>query len=81
MNVFKDTKLLYYFKKWVNITGPEEQIILSSFEESSIKKKKDFLVPEDTCKYIYFIIKGCLGSYFVDSKGVEHIYQIRIDNN
>ncbi len=81
MNISEDTKLLYYFKKWVNITEPEEQIILSSFEETSIKKKKDLLVPEDTCKYIYFIVKGCLRSYFVDNKGVEHIYQIRMDNN
>ncbi|MCW3789177.1 Crp/Fnr family transcriptional regulator [Plebeiibacterium sediminum] len=81
MNISEDTKLLYYFRKWVNITEPEEQIILSSFEETSIKKKKDLLVPEDTCKYIYFIVKGCLRSYFVDNKGVEHIYQIRMDNN
>lgn len=76
-----ENKLIYYIRKWVDITQSEEEIILSAFESISIKKKKDLLVPGEPCKYTYFIIKGCLRSYFVDSKGVEHIYQIRLDNN
>lgn len=76
-----DNKLIYYFKKWTDLTENEEEIILSAFEPTWIKKKKDLLVPEDVCKYIYFIIKGCLRSYFVDTKGIEHIYQIRLDNS
>ncbi|MGQ1947570.1 Crp/Fnr family transcriptional regulator [Geofilum sp. OHC36d9] len=76
-----DNKLLYYFKKWSDITDKDEPVILSSFESASVKKKKDLLVAGDTCKYIYFITKGCLRSFYIDSKGVEHIYQIRMDNN
>ena len=74
-------KLIYYLKKWIKISEAEEEIILSAFEETSIRKKKDLLVPDQTCKYIYFITSGCLRSYYVDDKGVEHIYQIRMDNN
>jgi len=33
------------------------------------------------CKYLYFIVKGCLRSYYVDAKGLEHIFQIRLDNS
>lgn len=76
-----DNKLLYYFRKWSDITDKDEPVILSSFESASVKKKKDLLVAGDTCKYIYFITKGCLRSFYIDSKGVEHIYQIRMDNN
>ena len=38
-------------------------------------------MPGEVCKYIYFITHGSARSYFVDSKGTEHIYQIRLDNN
>ncbi|MEZ5105850.1 MAG: Crp/Fnr family transcriptional regulator [Draconibacterium sp.] len=76
-----ENKLIYYIKKWVNITEEEENTVLSAFEPTLIKKKKDLLVPGEVCKYIYFITNGCMRSYFVDAKGVEHIYQIRLDNN
>ena len=79
--VHVENKLIYYIKKWVAITAEEEAIIFSAFEPISIKKKKDLFVPGEKCKYIYFIVKGCLRSYYVDSKGIEHIYQIRMDNN
>lgn len=74
-------KLIYYIKKWVDITAEEEKTILAAFEPCSLGKKQNLLVPEEQCKYIYFIIQGCLRSYYIDSKGVEHIYQIRMDNN
>lgn len=81
MKASTNHKLLYYFNKWVDITEQEEEIILSAFEQTSVKKKKDLLVPGEVCKYVYFVTKGGLRSYFVDSKGVEHIYQIRLDNS
>jgi CRP-like cAMP-binding protein len=77
----EDNKLLYYFKKWTVITPEDESVILSAFEPCSIKKRKSLLVPGKTCKYLYFITTGCLRSYYIDSKGIEHIYQIRMDNS
>ncbi len=76
-----DHKLIYYFNKWINLTSEEEEIVLSAFETIFIKKKKDLLEAGEVCKYIYFIAQGCMRSYFVDAKGNEHIYQIRMDNN
>ncbi len=76
-----DHKLIYYFNKWINLTPEEEEIVLSEFETLFVKKKKDLLEAGEVCKYIYFITQGCMRSYFVDAKGNEHIYQIRMDNN
>ena len=70
----EDNKFLYYFKKWTVITPEDESVILSAFEPCSIKKRKSLLVPGKTCKYLYFITTGCLRSYYIDSKGIEHIY-------
>jgi len=76
-----ENKLIYYFKKWVDITESDETIIRSAFEPAHARKKKELLAPNETCRYIYFIVKGCLRSFFVDDKGNEHIYQLRLDNN
>ena len=74
-------KLLYYFNKWSDLNADAESIIKSAFESVNIKKKKDLLVSGQVCNYLYFITKGCLRSFYIDSRGVEHIYQIRMDNN
>ncbi len=77
----EDNKLIYYISKWSNISKEDEAIILSAFEPISIKKKKDLLIAGQVCNYLYFITRGCLRSFYIDSKGVEHVYQIRMDNN
>lgn len=81
MTTPEENKLIYYVKKWVNITKDDESAILSAFEQANIRKKKDLLVPGEICKYNYFIVKGCIRTYYIDDKGVEHIYHIRFDNN
>lgn len=76
-----ENKLLYYFRKWTEITEQDEAVIMSAFEKTSIRKKKDLLVAGTVCEHIYFITEGCLRSFYIDSKGNEHIYQIRMDNS
>lgn len=77
----EDNKLIYYLNKWSDISKDNEATITSAFEPISIKKKKDLLVSGEVCNYLYFITQGCLRSFYIDSKGVEHIYQIRMDNS
>jgi CRP-like cAMP-binding protein len=74
-------KLIYYFKKWTDLTEADEAIILSAFEPVTIKKKSELLVVGQVCRHLYFITKGCIRSFYIDAKGVEHIYQIRMDNS
>ena len=74
-------KLIYYVRKWTSISDTEAEIILASFEPIRVKKKKDLLEPGEVCKYIYFLVEGCIRSYYVDLKGNEHIFQIRMDNS
>lgn len=81
LNMQQENKLLYYLKKWTTITEADEALILQAFEPVSIRKKEALLAADQTCNYLYFITKGCLRSYYTDSKGVEQIYQIRMDNN
>ncbi len=81
MDVPGENKLIYYMKKWTSISEREEAVILSFFEPFEIKRKKDLMRYGEVCKHIDFIVKGCLRSYYADEKGIEHIYQIRMDNS
>lgn len=77
----EENKLLYYISKWTQINNEEKAKILTAFEPISLKKRKELLVSGQVCNYLYFITKGCLRSFYVDPNGVEHVYQIRMDNN
>ncbi len=74
-------KLIYYFNKWSALTKEDESIILSAFEPISIQKKKILLEPGKLCTQLYFVTSGILRSYYVDVKGTEQIYQIRMENS
>lgn len=76
-----DNKLLYYLGKWSAITEEDEAKIVSAFEPVMVKKRREVLAVGEVCSYLYFVTKGCLRSYYIDMKGVEHIYQIRMDNS
>lgn len=44
-------------------------------------RKRQFLHQEgETCKTIAFIVKGAMRQYSIDSKGVEHIVSLSIEN-
>lgn len=74
-------KLIYYIQKWVDLSEDEANQILAAFETLAVKKKKELLVPQEICRYVYFITSGSVRSYHVDQKGVEHIYQLRLENS
>jgi CRP/FNR family transcriptional regulator len=65
--------LLTHIQNKVDLTK-EEKIELQSFFVFKKLRKKQYLLQEgDTCKYISFVRKGLLKSYFLDEKGGEHI--------
>ncbi len=77
----QDHKLIYYLQKWTRLSPADEEKILAAFEPIALSKKEKLLHPGETCSYIYFIVQGAMRSYFVDEKGNEHIFQIRLDNS
>jgi len=81
MSIQTEHKLIYYIKKWVALNQEEENLVLSAFEEIEVKKKQQLLKPKQLCNYVYFIKQGGIRSFFVDEKGHEHIYQLRLDNS
>ncbi|MDE1190897.1 MAG: Crp/Fnr family transcriptional regulator [Arachidicoccus sp.] len=67
--------LLTNIQKVVSLTPQEEELLLSSFEERSVKKK-DFLLKEgDISKGLIFVTEGLLRNYSLDKNGFEHVLQ------
>ncbi|MGL6125717.1 Crp/Fnr family transcriptional regulator [Chryseobacterium artocarpi] len=65
--------LLSHIQNKVDITEDQKNQIPSFFTLKKLKKKQYLLQEGDVCKYLSFVSKGLLKSYFPDEKGNEHI--------
>jgi len=62
------------------LSSHEEELIKEVFQPKKLRKKQYFLQEGDVCKHVGFVVKGALRQYSVDSKGVEHIVHLYIEN-
>jgi CRP-like cAMP-binding protein len=74
--------LIKYIKS--NSTTPPSESDIEAVKNAFVPKrfrKRQFLHQEgEVCKSIAFILKGAMRQYSVDSKGVEHIVGLSIEN-
>lgn len=77
---FPDIKLIDHVKIITGspVVGGDE--ILKSFKSDSVPKKEVIQQATRECTTLFFVIKGCLRMFFVDSKGVERTTQFAIEN-
>lgn len=72
--------LLKHIEKFITLEPSEAAILQSSLHVSSIKKKDLVLQEGQICDTLYFIIKGCMRQYIINSKGTEQTLQFGIEN-
>ncbi|AUP78106.1 Crp/Fnr family transcriptional regulator [Flavivirga eckloniae] len=69
-----------HIEEIISLTDEEFNFVLSHFEQIK-KRKHQYIVQEgEIVDKEYWIIKGCLKSYFVDDTGKEHILQFGMEN-
>ncbi|TNE78005.1 MAG: Crp/Fnr family transcriptional regulator [Bacteroidetes bacterium] len=67
------SELIQYFEQYVSLTEEEKSHINSSYKRVKLKKK-DFLFKQgERCTTEAFVLKGTLRSFYVDSRGNEHV--------
>ena len=72
--------ILKNVSRFIELT-PEETAFFISILKPRHLNKKEFLVKEgDHVRYQGFVNSGCLRTYFVDPKGVEHNVQFAIED-
>jgi CRP-like cAMP-binding protein len=68
-----------HIAKYVQLTEEEFERATRLFIPKKIRKRGFLLQEGDVCKHIAFVTKGCLRSYSVDEKGVEHVLQFAVE--
>ncbi|WP_312076741.1 Crp/Fnr family transcriptional regulator [Chryseobacterium sp.] len=65
--------LFSHIQNKVDLSDEEKTELQSFFISKKLRKKQYLLQEGEICKYISFVSKGLLKSYFVDEKANEHI--------
>ena len=61
------------FAKHINLTQAETDYTLSLFGNRMVKKRSVLLSAGEVCRVVYFVNKGCLRLFQVDSEGNDHV--------
>lgn len=64
----------------IRISKEDLQFFLSHLHETTISKGEFLLKSGDRVNEEYFVVKGCLKAYHMDSKGNRHISQFAVEN-
>jgi len=65
--------------KIITLTDAEKTIFESLLEIINIKRKDILLIEGQICRYEYFILEGCLMSYFTDKNLMEHTTMFAVE--
>lgn len=74
------TALFAHIEKFVTLEASEINLLGSVLSLSSIKKKDHVLQEGQVCNTLYFIVKGCMRQYIINSKGTEQTLQFGIES-
>ncbi|SDB36413.1 cAMP-binding domain of CRP or a regulatory subunit of cAMP-dependent protein kinases [Flavobacteriaceae bacterium MAR_2010_188] len=66
--------------KEIDLTNEELEEFLSILSEQVVLRKDNLIVPGDVVDYEYYVVKGCMKAYFMDSFGDRHILQFAVED-
>jgi CRP-like cAMP-binding protein len=72
--------LFQHIEKFITLEPSEIDTLESCLTLSNIKKKEHVLKEGQVCNTIYFITKGCMRQYIINSRGSEQTLQFAIEN-
>lgn len=68
-------RILNNIARLIHLTEEEEQYFTSLLQTKKLRKRQYLLQEGDVCRYEHFVNSGCLRTYHIDEKGVEHVVQ------
>lgn len=68
-------RILNNIARLIRLTEEEEQYFTSLLQTKKLRKRQYLLQEGDVCRYEHFVNSGCLRTYHIDEKGVEHVVQ------
>ncbi|MCC9016793.1 Crp/Fnr family transcriptional regulator [Flavobacterium lipolyticum] len=74
------TALFTHIAKFVTLEASEIDLLEAVLSLAIIKKKDHVLREGQVCNTLYFIVKGCMRQYIINSKGTEQTLQFGIES-
>lgn len=75
-----ENTLINHVKTYLTLSEKELSEIVPFFDSQSYNKKETLLFAERRCNKLFFVVKGCLQLYFIDSLGNQKTTQFAIEN-
>ncbi|WP_417290974.1 Crp/Fnr family transcriptional regulator [Corallibacter sp.] len=72
--------IISHVKNYVEASNADIQVLTDKLNEVCVSKHTYLLQPGTHVMHEYFVIKGCLIAYYLDSKGHKHTVQFAIEN-
>jgi CRP-like cAMP-binding protein len=72
--------LIKNLSRSITLDQSEIDYFLSYIEPVNFKRKELVQTAGDLCRHQNFIVKGCLRTFYIDKKGVEHILAFAIED-
>ncbi|CAL2101050.1 cAMP-binding proteins - catabolite gene activator and regulatory subunit of cAMP-dependent protein kinases [Tenacibaculum sp. 190130A14a] len=66
--------------KGLSLTSQELGYLSSIFKKETFKKGELILTTEEEVKHQYYVLDGCLRTFFIDLKGKEHTIQFAVND-
>ncbi|MBL6447959.1 Crp/Fnr family transcriptional regulator [Fulvivirga sp. 29W222] len=72
--------LYNHIKRFVDIDKAECSKLLGYFDHFNLAKKDTVTHAGEKCDHLYFVLQGCLHTYFIDNNGAEKTIQFAIED-
>ncbi len=73
-------KIIAYINKFVSLTEEENDIFISSFKETNVKKRQFIVQPDFTAKYRNYVLEGTFRAYVIAEEGQDHTIAFAIED-
>jgi len=67
-------------QRHVPLSDKDKDLLSKTFHTKKVKRKQFLLEAGDVCKYSYFILAGCVRTYYSDEEGEEHVISFSIED-
>ncbi len=72
--------LLKNISRFIELTMEESQYFTSLLTLKKLRKRQFLIKEGEICRYQYFVNRGCLRTFYIDNKGLEHNVQFSIED-
>jgi CRP-like cAMP-binding protein len=72
--------ILKNISRFIQLSPEETRFFTSILKEKKVRKRQYLVQEGDICRYTYFVNEGCLRTFFIDPKGVEHNLQFSVED-